>query len=168
MTSRLHLHHKKYKGISEAVALIAGIGVAVASIAIVYAYMQSQGQILQRNIDVKYDNLTLMLAPSDLVDCGVHNNVTIVGKVTNTGNVDLRRILIEFRDRNNNVFASLDTSDIRPSDNRQVGWSGNPNVCMRAGEINNCQIVAWRRDTPNAFDTNIADLRIPCKYRVVQ
>jgi hypothetical protein len=167
MVSRL-LHNKKYKAISEAVALIAGIGVAITSIAIVFAYMQSQGQILQKNIDVKYENLTLMLAPSDNVDCGVHPNVLIVGKVTNTGNVDLQRIFIEFRDRGNNAFASWDTWNIRPSDNRQVGWGGSPNICMRAGEINNCQILAWRRDTPNVWDANIADIRIPCKYRVVQ
>jgi hypothetical protein len=134
MTSRLL--HKKYRAISEAVALIAGIGVAIASIAIVYAYMQSQGQILQRNIDVKYENLTLMLAPSDLADCGVHPNVQITGKITNTGNVESTACRnTEFRNRGNNAYtAGWDTWDVRPSDSRQVGW------CVH---VNNMLYESW-------------------------
>jgi hypothetical protein len=165
MVSRLL--HKKYRAISEAVALIAGIGVAIASIAIVFAYMQSQGQILQRNIDVKYENLTLMLAPSDLADCGVHR-IQITGKITNTGNVELQRVGILFRNRGNNDILWWDTWDVRPSDSRQVGWYGDVNNCLRAGEVNPCFVLGWRRDSPNIWDVNVADIRVPCKYRVVQ
>ena len=139
---------KRLRGISEAIALIAAIGVAMVAVGAVAAYMLSQGQVLQRDVRVEVKDAVMILNYDDISGCH-DRTVWIRANVKNVGSTDITHFWIRFPDRQQDDFIELDNHWLRAGDSRMVEWRGWwwwGDNCVWVGDTLTGQIFASRDD----------------------